>query len=340
MIEELIARLTAGRIVFGVVVFLFVWWQVDCLIEDRKVRRLGKHAPLRRGKLPLSIDILFEGIMKGAKHKDLEFFYSMKKYGNPKDPWTIELRPGGRRVIVTQDPENIKAVLATQFGDYGKGQRFNELLHEFLGDSIFSTDGKLWHNSRQLLRPQFIKDRVSDLEIFERHTQALMPLLGGQGQTVDVFELFMKYTLDAATDFLLGESVDSLNSNSNEFARAFGEVQRVAAVLARSGSFHKLVGKRSYHAALDTIDRFIQPFIDRVVALTPGELEKSEERYNFLHVSEYYSCKETLLRKAGFGWLHKEPKRSARPALRSSLSWPRHDSLHIVLDFLRAFQGA
>lgn len=37
--------------------------------------------------------------------------------------WTMELRIlADARVIMTADPENIKAILTTQFSDYGKGE--------------------------------------------------------------------------------------------------------------------------------------------------------------------------------------------------------------------------
>jgi hypothetical protein len=39
--------------------------------------------------------------------------------------WTGEIRLIGRRCVFTADPENIKAILATQFGDYGKGEPFH-----------------------------------------------------------------------------------------------------------------------------------------------------------------------------------------------------------------------
>ncbi len=44
-----------------------------------------------------------------------------------------------------------------------------------------------------------------------------------------------RYTLDAATDFLLGTSVDSLRNSQAEFAEAFAEVQRVQNIIARAG---------------------------------------------------------------------------------------------------------
>jgi cytochrome P450 len=151
--------------------------------------------------------------------------------------WTVEAAPGGQRCIFTADPENIKAILATQFTDYGKGEPFRKDWSEFLGESIFTTDLDQWHNSRQLIRPQFIKDRVSDLDVFEEHVQILMQEIErvGQGKELDVSDLFFRYTLDAATHFLLGKSVDSLGQPEQPFAEAFGEVQRVQNILARAG---------------------------------------------------------------------------------------------------------
>ena len=39
---------------------------------------------------------------------------------------TVEISIGGQRMVFTADPENIRAILATQFGDYGKGEPFHE----------------------------------------------------------------------------------------------------------------------------------------------------------------------------------------------------------------------
>jgi hypothetical protein len=36
------------------------------------------------------------------------------------------MRVPGVRPIMTVDPENIKALLATQFNDFGKGQEFHD----------------------------------------------------------------------------------------------------------------------------------------------------------------------------------------------------------------------
>jgi hypothetical protein len=157
--------------------------------------------------------------------------------------WTSEAAPGGLRCMFTAEPENIKAILATQFTDYGKGKPFHDDWRAFLGDSIFTTDLDQWHDSRQLIRPQFIKDRVSDLDVFEEHVQILMGEIkrrgstwdGKQGKPIDISDLFFRYSLDAATHFLLGRSVGSLLSEEQEFAEAFNEVQRVQNMIARAG---------------------------------------------------------------------------------------------------------
>ena len=57
---------------------------------------------------------------------------------------------------------------------------------EFLGDSIFTTDGQQWSESRNLLRPLFVQTRVRDFEIFERYTDKLMSLIEGKGEEVNL----------------------------------------------------------------------------------------------------------------------------------------------------------
>tara|TARA_R110002060_G_scaffold56436_1_gene66771 strand:- start:591 stop:1154 length:564 start_codon:yes stop_codon:yes gene_type:complete len=179
------------------------------------------------------------------KHRNLETWNRWFTTSTGEKRYTMEAKPVGRRLVFTADPENIKAILATQFTDYGKGEPFHREWSDFLGDSIFTTDLDQWHSSRQLIRPQFVKDRVSDLDVFETHVQVLMKQIieggkrydGTRGGEIDVSDLFFRYTLDAATHFLLGRSVGSLELPEQEFAEAFGEVQRVQNIIARAGYY-------------------------------------------------------------------------------------------------------
>jgi len=57
-----------------------------------------------------------------------------------------------------------------------------------VGDGIFVQDGKAWEHSRALLRPNFVRGQVSDLQMEERHVQNLMKVLPVQadGWTAEV----------------------------------------------------------------------------------------------------------------------------------------------------------
>jgi hypothetical protein len=85
-----------------------------------------------------------------------------------------------------------------------------------------------------LIRPQFVKDRLSDIDIFEQHVQILIKNID-RGQKFDTLDMMFRYTLDAATHFLLGESVESLVNPQTNFADAFGNAQRVQALIAKVG---------------------------------------------------------------------------------------------------------
>lgn len=53
----------------------------------------------------------------------------------------------GQFSIVTQDPENVKTVLATNFKDFGIGERL-KAFGPLLGQGIFTADGVHWEHSR------------------------------------------------------------------------------------------------------------------------------------------------------------------------------------------------
>ncbi len=74
----------------------------------------------------------------------------------------------GRKIVSTIEPENVKAVLATQFNDFCLGTRHREF-YPLLGDGIFTLDGAGWTHSRSMLRPQFARDQVADLDLMDGH---------------------------------------------------------------------------------------------------------------------------------------------------------------------------
>ncbi|EHK17068.1 uncharacterized protein TRIVIDRAFT_42427 [Trichoderma virens Gv29-8] len=234
-----------------------------------------------------------------ANNRMLENFFSMFKDADPRCPHAVEMTIFGRRSILTVDPEHIKALLTTNFTQFGKGEMFHRTWKPFLGDSIFTTDGQMWQQSRNLIRPMFIKQKIRDLDILERWNDVLISKLPPSGQTVDICDLFYRMTLDAITDYLLGHSVDSLDNPNGEFTTAFTKVQRTQMLLAILAPLKRFIPKGEYIKGIKILEAFIQPFIEATLALTPEELEsisKSDKEFTFLHNMALFSRDPKVIR--------------------------------------------
>lgn len=103
----------------------------------------------------------------------------------------------GERVLNTTEPENIKAILATKFKDFELPTRRKNAFVPLMGHGIFTTDGKEWETSRALLRPNFSRSLIGDLDIFESHISKMIDRIPLDGSTVDLQELFFMLTLDS-----------------------------------------------------------------------------------------------------------------------------------------------
>lgn len=235
------------------------------------------------------------------QNKALEFWQWIFEHtgGAAKGSYTAELRIlASSRVVFTADVENTKAILTTQFQDYGKGPEFHGEWKDFLGDSIFTTDGKQWSDSRNLIRPMFIREKVADLDLVEEHVQKLMTLLGpGDGRMVELDKLFFRFSLDASTHFLYGQSVNSLDNPNTEFATAFDDVQRVQVLEGRLGPFRHWYPKGAKRAGLKKLEKFMQPIIDAALELSPQELEtKLSKSDTFIHSLARFTRDKKVMR--------------------------------------------
>ncbi|KIW19170.1 hypothetical protein PV08_03463 [Exophiala spinifera] len=115
-------------------------------------------------------------------------------------------------IFQTCEPANIQAILGSQFEDFGLGHRLNSWSPMF-GKGIFTTDGAEWKHQRAMLRPQFARMILQDLETEEKHHRNLLAHLtvraDGWTDRVDLQPLFMRLTMDSSTELLFGESTDS-----------------------------------------------------------------------------------------------------------------------------------
>lgn len=66
-------------------------------------------------------------------------------------------------LIVTRDPENVKAMFQTSSRDFEISPHRKDIWSPLLGDGIFTAQGDAWKHSRQLLRPQVSHHKSSVL---------------------------------------------------------------------------------------------------------------------------------------------------------------------------------
>lgn len=106
--------------------------------------------------------------------------------------------------------------------------------------AIFVTDGKAWHEKKELLRPHFALPRDSDLDVTEEHFQALLRRLNssnGPGQTpaVEVYDLIDRYQLDIVSHIFFGKSAGTLASDKTPFREAMDRILMVITFKALFG---------------------------------------------------------------------------------------------------------
>ncbi|KAL8335589.1 hypothetical protein RB598_009668 [Gaeumannomyces tritici] len=294
-----------GYLVLGALVAFLVHYFVRKAMVDRRIRQLGAVRAPRIAGNPFSALVWF--IRAGRKQMSndlLALFDSIYEDATPASPNCVEISVApSMRFLMTREPAHVKAMLTGKFSDFGKGPKFHEVWSPFLGDSIFTTDGARWHDSRALIRPMFVRNRVRDLDIFDRWMNVLLGKLPEPGGTVDVMDLFYRMTLDVTTDFLLGHSVNSLDNPNNDFSRAFTDVQRVQMMLTVMAPLKSFVPTKKYYAGIKVIERFMMPFIEQALALPPSELEKlsspdsnSNREVTFLHSIARYSRDPKVIR--------------------------------------------
>lgn len=213
-----------------------------------------------------------------------------KRFQDNGNTWSASMM--GQTFFNTIDPENVKAILATNFNDFGIGGRL-EAFGALLGRGIFTSDGKQWEHSRALVRPNFTRSQVADLETFESHIQQLIAKIPRDGATVDLQTLFFQLTLDSATEFLFGESVNSLtspdDSEQQQFGAAFDLAQSQLGTRSRMGKFLFFMRDSEFDNSCAVVHNFVDKIVDKALEKTqPKDVEKAIEgkdgadRYVFL----------------------------------------------------------
>ncbi|KAJ6624157.1 cytochrome P450 [Mycena sp. CBHHK59/15] len=224
---------------------------------------------------------------------------------------TYGIQIGGKNRVFTAEPEYIKAMLSTQFSSFEKGAAFRSVFHSLLGSGVFGSDGTYNVEARsafplstphsfpsrfhrEMTRPFFAKDRISDFDIFDSHVEDAITQIRNrlkEGFPVDFQEMMSRVTLDCTSTFLFGHDVRSLSTPLpypfhvpqsqdtstdltlyNSFGRAFAEAQALTAVRIRYVSHWPLTEfwKDKIKDCMSVVHGFLDPILKEAIAKKRG----------------------------------------------------------------------
>ncbi|KAG8999414.1 hypothetical protein FRB94_006194 [Tulasnella sp. JGI-2019a] len=122
---------------------------------------------------------------------------------------TARLSLLGVERVITRDHDVVKFVLSTGFQNFEKGERQRILNESFFGKGIFISNGERAKMHRAPARPYFARERIGEYESFAKNTDKMLAVLKRKtaaGEAVDVQDIFSRFTMDTAGEFLFGTS--------------------------------------------------------------------------------------------------------------------------------------
>ncbi|SMR57253.1 unnamed protein product [Zymoseptoria tritici ST99CH_1E4] len=232
---------------------------------------------LEAGSSYLGLGLLLRTFRVAKEQRLLHFFNDLvRSTGN----WTFEQRLLGISGIDTFEPENVEAVLSTQFEDFDLGER-RKVFFALLGDGIFTQDGAAWAHTRALLRPAF----------YQQNTERMLDEIDGsvgkmlrdvaEEEEVDFQPLFFRLTLETTMSLLFGKRMEGEDEQRkkvamDDFAAAFDEAQDWLARRGRLGGLYWLIDGPGFRRSCRTVHHFIDAAIEealRVKVVNEGETE-------------------------------------------------------------------
>ncbi|VVT54771.1 uncharacterized protein SAPINGB_P004254 [Magnusiomyces paraingens] len=244
--------------------------------------------PMTSYSFPFGIPFLLNIIKLSNDKSILSYFLVLWE---KRKRTTVRQQVFGQFNIVTNDPENIKSVLSVNFKDYEFGVRHGAFA-PLLGDGIFTLDGAGWKHSRAMLRPQFRRQQIAQLGSIERNVGSLISILkAAPGEIVDLQALFFQLTIDTATEFLFGESVQTLSggnpkiAHAREFGEAFNAAQAVLLQRVRLNSFYSTVNPKEFQQWCATCKTFTDSYVQMALGRA-AKLEKETDSDNYVFLDQ------------------------------------------------------
>jgi cytochrome P450 len=307
--NETTLKMQSKIVILAAVFLVFIRFANTLIIKPLrhrlKSRRLGcSPVPVEPKRWPLGIDVVRRGLQADREQRTPDFvaarFEAMGRY-----TWGLSLL--GTSNLITAEPRNVQALLATQFDDFIMGAARRTNLKTVLGRSIFAVDGKAWHSARETMRPLFSRENVSRLELLEQHVQTMLRIIETRDQglatdnegrawsaPISLATLLPCLTMDSATELFLGQSTHSLKTLLGEghqkdgkhqdeeesFNHAFERMLGILGTRMRLRNLYWLYGNTELKKCVKTLHKFVDAAMD--AADQARDQGSSQLRYDFL----------------------------------------------------------
>ncbi|KAH7663115.1 fatty acid omega-hydroxylase protein [Dioscorea alata] len=140
-----------------------------------------------------------------------------------RGPWFTSLN-----CLITADPRNLEHLLKTKFSSFPKGPYFQEIMHDLLGDGIFSADDEVWRRQRKAASLEFHSTSFRAMtaeSLVELVHSRLLPILDSYNESspIDLQDVLLRLTFDNVCIIAFGIDPGCLQPGLPEipFARAF-----------------------------------------------------------------------------------------------------------------------
>eukprot|EP01124_Arcella_intermedia_P004640 TRINITY_DN1262_c0_g1_i6.p1 TRINITY_DN1262_c0_g1~~TRINITY_DN1262_c0_g1_i6.p1 ORF type:complete len:510 (+),score=150.74 TRINITY_DN1262_c0_g1_i6:54-1583(+) len=161
------------------------------------------------------------------------------------------------------DPPSIK-VLLDDLDSFAIPPSRSMLLGEVFGHGIFLSNGESWNYQRNLAKPIFnLPSRTDMFETYHKAAKNLLKVLeeaAASGETIELQQLFKRFTLDTFGEIGFGYSINSLIKPiqfSSSFDWIFKEVDNRIKF-----PWRKLTQAKQWRYHLEVIERFILDLIE------------------------------------------------------------------------------
>ncbi|KAL9591386.1 MAG: hypothetical protein Q9179_007774 [Wetmoreana sp. 5 TL-2023] len=224
-----------------------------------------------------------------------------------KNVHTVQAKLVASQPLITRDEKNIKAVLSAQISDWQLGELRGKVFQKFMGTNVFTMEGHRWKQSRSIVHSAFSRESVSNLAMYERHTQDFFINLpmesNGWTKVLDLQTIIFGLTLDIITELLYGYSVHGQNSQKrSQLAAELGttdlpdaqgfttNMNRAAEYVGFSamfGRWRNFVPSLEYYRIRNSIRKYVDWYVRRrldQISSSKAALEPaSDERFILLH---------------------------------------------------------